>query len=272
MSPSVRVGFVGNCQAELLSKVFGAAADNAGVTTFYHYFDVPAHALERAHQEIAACDVLLLQDITDVENYPLHEQIPSRVKVIRIPFLRFAAPWPYDDFNGVRDSQARARDDSGLHTTTYYDGMLSRLRRSLPDPAERLAAYRKLDFAGAIDPLRVLDFESRRLEALDERFGISIGRFILGEFRDRQLFYTVNRPCGALLAQVMDHIVQSIGIDVKISSEQELDELRAVQVPVHPSVAARLGLKWASEATLYESPAGAVTWEDHVRRYVARYG
>ena len=57
-----------------------------------------------------------------------------------------------------------------------------------------------------IDPGRVHDFETRRLQALDERFGFAIGRVILDGFRRTQLFYTVNRPCGSLLSLILDHI------------------------------------------------------------------
>src|SRR5262249_2917721 len=153
----------------------------------------------QAREEISRCDILFLQDIQDLKDYPLHQAIPTRAKVVNIPFLRFAAPWPYDDFNGMRDGAARAQDDPALHTSTYYDGMLGRLRRAIPDPRARVDAYRRLAIEGAIDPLRVLDFEARRLEGLDRRLGTSIGRLILDEFRKRQLFYTVNRPCGTLL-------------------------------------------------------------------------
>jgi len=270
------VGFVGNCQIELLQKVFHRTAQNRKIGSFYHFFDISAPMLERARQELETCDILFLQDIQDVEQYPLHESIPQHVPIIRIPFLRFAAPWPYDDFNGLRDHAARALDDPALHTTTYYDGMLSRLRRQVPDPRQRLNIYRNLDVADAIDPARVLDFETRRLEAVDERFGLSVGRLTLSQFRSRQLFYTVNRPCGALLKLLMDYIANSIDLDLNgmpVSQiELELDELRSIQVPIHPMVARRLEISWATESSLYEVNGQRLTWEDHVRQYIKRYG
>ena len=57
------------------------------------------------------------------------------------------------------------------------------------------------------------DFETRRLELLDERFGFEIGRHILDGFRKTRLFYTVNRPCGAVLALVLNYIFKALDLD-----------------------------------------------------------
>ena len=141
MGPNRRltIGFVGNCQAEVLQRAFQKAAPSSDFTTFYHFFDVMDE--RRAGADIANCDVLLMQDIQNLEAYPLRDAIAASTKVLPFPFLRFASPWPYDDFNGLRDSVARAQDDPSMHTTTYYDGVLGRLRRQLPEPEARFAAY-----------------------------------------------------------------------------------------------------------------------------------
>jgi hypothetical protein len=265
------VGFIGNCQAELLHKVFRTIAPFGEFRTFYHFFQVPEQARESCVAELAACDDLLVQGIEDVEDYPLYGAIRPSTTVHPFPFLRFASPWPYDDFNGLRDTGARAQDDPELHTTTYYDGILGRLRRQVLEPEARLKAYRTLEVKGAVDPARVHDFETRRLENLDRRFGCRIGRRILDDFRETRLFYTVNRPSGALLVMVMARILAELRLDMKPPPEEALDELRSIQVPVHPLVARRLGMKWADETTRYGDSA-PITWEGFVRGYIARYG
>jgi hypothetical protein len=266
------VGFVGNCQARVLQKAFQRAAGAAGVASFYHFFDVPESERRSARADLADCDVVLMQDIQDLDSYPVREAIPRRADIVAFPFLRFASPWPYDDFNGLRDAAARAQDDPAHHTTTYYDGFLGRLRRLTPQPRARLEAYRSAALAGMIDPLRVHEFETRRLEALDARFGCAIGRFILDNFRHQQLFYTVNRPCGALLAMVLDHIFAALDLDLPPARDEGLDELRAIEVPVHPSVARRLGIAWADETRLYNVEGRRTDWEGFVRGYIRRYG
>jgi Polysaccharide biosynthesis enzyme WcbI len=239
------IGFVGNCQAELLHNAFRGMAPASDFATFYHFFDVSEAARESACADLAACDVLLMQDIQDLDDYPLRTAIPADTRVIRFPYLRFASPWPYDDFNGLRDTAARAQDDPERHTTTYYDGVLGRLRRLVPEHQARFEAYKSLDMKGIIDPLRVHDFEARRLEAFDERFGCAIGRHILDGFRRTRFFHTVNRPCGALLAMVLEHILKELNLDLPVPPREALDELRSIQVPVHPLVARRLSIEWA---------------------------
>jgi hypothetical protein len=265
------VGFVGNCQAELLSKVFRAMVPVAEFNVFYHFFDVPADAQESCLSDLRSCDDLLLQGIQDIEDYPLHGAMDTRTRVHSFPFLRFASLWPYDDFNGLRDTVARAQDVPELHTTTYYDGALGRLRQRVPDSESRLAAYRLLDVKGIVDPIKVHDFEARRLEGLDQRYGCAIGQLILDGFCETRLFYTVNRPCGALLAKVLQYILETLRLDLGPLREHPLDELRAIQVPVHPLVAQRLGVRWADDTTRY-GDGPSIAWEEFVRAYIARYG
>jgi Polysaccharide biosynthesis enzyme WcbI len=272
------IGFIGNCQAELLQKAFLRAVPASDFATFYHFFNIDDDKRAEARADLARCDVLLMQDIQDVELYPLQTAVPPGVKILPFPFIRFASPWPFDDFNGLRDGMARNQDDPSLHTTTYYDGVLGRLRRLHPEPQVRFEAYKALNLEARIDPLRVHDFEIRRLEALDERFGFQIGRLILDGFRKTQLFYTVNRPCGAVLGLVLDHLFKALDLDYyrsldpNGSCDQALDELRSIQVPVHPLVAKRLDIEWADETRLYRNGERERTWEDFVRAYIERYG
>jgi hypothetical protein len=266
------IGFVGNCQAELLQQAFARATPGLGFRSFYHYFDIPEARRRAARADLAGCDILLMQDIQDLESYPLRDAIPARAKTIVFPFLRFASPWPYDDFNGLRDAAARAQDRPEHHTTTYYDGILGRLRRLEREPRARLEAYASAKVAGMVDPLRIHDFETRRLEALDARFGCAIGRFILDNFRQTRLFYTVNRPCGLLLAMALDHIFKTLGLDLRAAPDEALDQLRSIEVPVHPFVARRLGIEWAGETALYNVGGRQTDWEGFARGYIRRYG
>jgi hypothetical protein len=261
------VGFVGNCQSELLSRAFRAAAP--GCETVYRFYD---EAGEAAVADVARCDILVLQDIQNVEDWALYDRVGPGARIVRIPFLRFAAPWPYDDFNGARDLGARAQDDPSLHTVTYYDSVLAKLRKLVSEPEARLAAYRRLDAPQIVDPLRVLDFEARRLIAMDEKYGVAIGADILARFRARPLFYTVNRPCGELLAGVLALIGRETRLALGPPRGVDLDELEAIECPVHPRVAETLGIPWATPDRRYARDGSTYTFEEHARDYIRRYG
>lgn len=267
MSGHPVVGFVGNCQAELLSRAFRAAA--LGCETVYRFYD---EAGEAAAADAARCDILVLQDIQNVEDWLLYDRVGPAARIVRIPFLRFAALWPYDDFNGPRDLAARAQDHPSRHTVTYYDSVLAKLRRFVSDPEARIAAYRRLDAPQIVDPLRVLDFEARRLVAMDEKYGVAIGAAILADFCTRQLFFTVNRPCGELLAGVLALIGRETGLALGPPRGVDLDELAAIECPVHPRVAEKLGVSWATPDRRYARDGSTYTFEEHARDYIRRYG
>jgi hypothetical protein len=190
------IGFIGNCQAELLQRAFQCIVPADRIHSFYHFYEISTAEREKARADLDLCDDLLIQDIQNSDDYPLRDGVRAATRVTRFPFLWFAAPWPYDDFNGLRDIGARSQDDPALHTTTYYDGVLGRLRRLGIEPQARLAVYRALDVPGLVRPERILDFEVRRLEAQDARFGIGTGKFILENFRKLPLFHTaINSIC-----------------------------------------------------------------------------
>jgi acyl carrier protein len=266
------IAFIGNCQAELLQRAAAVALPSSEFATFYQYFDVPVGQRAQAEAQLAQSDIVLVQDIQDLDEHALRDAIPSGARIVRFPFLRFASPWPYDDFNGLRDTAARRQDAPALQTTIYYDGVLGRLRRLVPDPEARVAAYKAQAAQNMVDPARVHDFECRRLEALDQRFETDIGRFILEQFRSVPLFHTVNRPNRVLLGMVLRDIFARLGIEAGLPGEAGLDALADIQVPVHPRVAERLSITWATERRLYRHGDVELTWEQYVRRYIARYG
>lgn len=265
------VGFIGNCQTELLHRAFTRVAPAGEIRSFYHFFDVPEAGRAAAAEEVAQCDDLLVQDVKNFEDYTLRDAIPASANIIRFPVIWFAAPWPYDDFNGLRDAHARSLDDPSVHTTTYYDGTLGKLRKLVADPQARFEAYRQLDVSGLVRPERILDFEARRLEALDARFGTAIGKTILDGFRKSQLFYTVNRPCGSLLSMLLDYVLGALKIDVAPKPMPELDELQVIQSPVHPKIAEALGMTWVTADRTYQVHGQVMDFETYVRAYIARY-
>jgi hypothetical protein len=237
----------------------------------YHFAGLQQNLHELARNELANCEMLLVQDINDWENYPLRSDIREDLPIIKFPLLHFASLWPFDHYNGPGDREAYEREAPNL-TFLYLDGLLARLRREIPDREQRLVAYRSLSIEGVVNYVRLHDFEKRRLTAMDKQFGIDIGQFILDNFQRKRLFYTTNHPNGQILAMLLRHLLGYLGIDATYRPITSLDHLNRLQVPVHPKVAKALGVKWAGETTKYLNGGERITWETYVRRYIEHYG
>ncbi|HYU11557.1 MAG TPA: WcbI family polysaccharide biosynthesis putative acetyltransferase, partial [Stellaceae bacterium] len=201
-----RIVIVGNCQAYFVHEAFRRAPALARrYTAKFHFVALPKPLHELGTRELRQCDLLLVQDIHDWQHYPLRDLVPDGIEIVKFPMLHFASLWPFDQYNGPGDREAYQREWPEL-TFLYLDGLLGRLRQEIPDPEARFHAYRSLDLPDVVNYIRLHDFERRRLLAMDRQFGGAIGEFILANFRERQLFYTINHPTLEILALLMDQL------------------------------------------------------------------
>ncbi len=267
-----RIVVLGNCQGSLLTEALrndSRFARNFAVT--YQHMELPANLHERSRQELDECDLMLVQDIREWENYPLRAHVPVGVPILRYPCIRLATPWPFDAYNGPDDRLARDRDYPNFEFT-YFDGLLARLRKEIPDPEQRFRAYESLELERIVDFKRLHRFETARLEAMDKAFPAGIGAYILENYRSRQIFYTTAHPNGRLMSMMAEHLAKELGLSLTFWSFGQLNSFKRLQVPVHPRVASELGIVWASKNRKYLVRGKWVTWEQYFRRYIAYYG
>lgn len=263
---------IGNCQAETVRQAFMRAAPLADrFRSKYHFVELPKHLHDIGRRDLADADVLLVQDISDWESYPLREKVRDGIEIIKFPLVRLASLWPFDHYNGPGDKEAYQREWPNL-TFQYQDGLLGRLRRQIPDKEARFAAYRRLDMPGLVNIARLHDFEQRRLLAMDRQFGFDVGAYILERFRHEQVFYTTNHPSGVVFGRLMQWLMRRLGLDERFPTIAQLDQLRRLQVPIHPKVAEALGVRWADENTRYLYEGRRITWERYTRAYIDHYG
>lgn len=267
-----RILIFGNCQGNLLAE---ALREHSGFARRFavkhHYMELPANLHEQGRRDLDECDMLLIQDIREWEQYPLREHVPEQLPTLRYPCVRFASPWPFDAFNGPDDKLARNRDFPNFEFT-YFDGLLARLRKEIPDHEQRFRAYESLQLDRIIDFKRLHAFEQSRLETMDRTFATGIGAYILENFRTRQVFYTTAHPNGRIMKMLVKHVTRELGLSLHFWLPGSLNSLRRLQVPVHPKVAAELGIKWADVRRRYLIRGERLTWEDYVRKYISYYG
>ncbi len=139
----------------------------------------------------------------------MKKHVPADLPTLRYPCVRFASLWPFDAFNGPDDKFARNKDYPNFEFT-YFDGLLARLRKEIPDPEARFDAYRTLDVKGVIDPKRLHTFEEKRLLAMDEKFrrawGPTFWRISAGSGSS-----TPAHPNGAILSMLMKYLAKELG-------------------------------------------------------------
>jgi polysaccharide biosynthesis acetyltransferase WcbI-like protein len=268
---ALNVVVVGNCQAELLTEGLRHLAVPRPLGVRYHFVGLQDRFLARGRADLQACDAVLIQDISDYSAYPLRDEIPSHVETHRFPMLRHSTPWPFDSHNGLRDRDAEAREAVDPMFPNL-DGVLGRLRREIPDPVKRFEAYRSLELDWLPDIERLARFEERRLAAMDRSYGCELGSFILENFRRRPLFHSIGHPSAELFSRLLLHLCERMKLRHARVSRAAMAQLRNIEVPVHPLVGARLGIRWATERRLYTFRNQSITWSDYTRLYIAHFG
>ncbi|MBN9445764.1 MAG: hypothetical protein J0I67_02495 [Bosea sp.] len=262
----------GNCQGNLLAE---ALRHHSGFSRHFsvkhHYMELPANLHEQGRRDLEECDLLLVQDIREWDQYPLRAHVPSDLPTLRYPCVRFASPWPFDAFNGPDDKLARNRDFPNFEFT-YFDGLLARLRKEIPDHEQRFRAYESLDIERVVDFNRLHRFEQARLEDMDRKFAAGIGAYILENFRSKQTFYTTAHPDGRIMKMLVRQVSRELGLPLHFLLPGSLNSLRRLQVPIHPKVAAALGMSWADARRKYLVRGEWLTWEAYFRKYIAYYG
>lgn len=267
-----RIVIFGNCQGNLLAE---ALRYHSGFSRHFsvkhHYMELPANLHEQGKRDLDECDLMLVQDIKEWEQYPLRDHVPSDMPTLRYPCVRFASPWPFDAFNGPDDRLARNRDFPNFEFT-YFDGLLARLRKEIPDHEQRFRAYGSLEVPRIIDFSRLHTFEQARLEEVDRRFEAGIGAYILENFRKKQVFYTTAHPNGRIMKMLVKQVTKELGLSLNFWLPGSLNSLKRLQVPIHPRVADALGIGWAHAGRKYLVRGEWVTWEQYFRKYIAYYG
>lgn len=262
----------GNCQGSLLADALRQhSAFARHFTVKHHYMELQPNLHEQGRRDLAESDLLLIQDIREWNDYPLRADVPPDLPTLRYPCVRFASPWPFDAFNGPDDKIARNRDYPNFEFT-YFDGLLARLRKEIPDPEARFEAYQSLEIDRIIDVNRLHKFEQMRLEGMDRQFAGEIGAYVLDRFKTKQVFYTTAHPNGHIIKTLVQTVTRELGLSLKFWWPGPFDSLRRLQIPVHPLIGSRLGIRWAHADRKYLVKGEWIRWEDYVRRYIAYYG
>jgi len=262
----------GNCQAGFIEAALNRIAPvRSRWTIVRHDLWASGETLQANLADFDDCDILLLQEVRNWRTHPRRDSLPPGIRVVRFPFCYFAAMWPFDAFQNGGDPNWRF--EKGRLDFSYADNMLGRLRNEVPDPEQRFACYRGLDMPDCVDIVRYAEFEAARLLQLDRKLGLTVGQYILENYRTTRLFHAITHPAAVVMVQLIEQILAKFDIrDFKYDQAMP-DVLAFIQVPIHPLVIERLGLAWASTDDRYKfNDQEYLTFDEYVRRYIGAYG
>ena len=268
-----KIVFAGNCNATDMCAAFADVDilrdDFVFHAIAFHATPVPSPELrvivENAH-------AVFVQGIAEAERFR-QASVPTSVRCHGYPNLLRRTFWPFDALVYGRDPLAEA-SAAALGHVRFPDGLLGRLRAEIPDPERRFIAYRDLDVGGINKNfLRLLEMEDEMMMNIDHSYTCDLGRFVRENARTTQLFHWLGHPSGVLYVALMRYCCGKLGLEVALPDPSALDAWGAMQVPVHPRVAERLGLDWAAPDRVYRyGPVGETTWESYARMYIEKLG
>lgn len=264
------VVFVGHELAGLLCETLSAIGQASAHCTF-STLSLRETTLEdpRTRKIIGSSSIVFVQAIPGLDLKEVRTLSLGADNVV-FPDLTMCGIWPFDAANGARDPMMERKPDCAFR---HADAALVQLRQLEPDKKKRLQRYIDLDFPAASVVAPAIEAQDKMLAAVDADADIKVGRFISRSYRDTQLFYNSTSPTSVLMQQ----LAELAWIKLKIS--QTLPEIpgQAVQkqwsVPVHPAIARKQGLLWATGATKYQyGSLGEVTWREWVEAYIDQLG
>ncbi len=245
-----RAVVVGNCQAkafELMLTTNDAFAQRFELVSFPAVHEIPDAQVPELHAAVAGAALVLPQRVD--EGY--REGIGLGTETLaRLAGTAHVLRWPSVFWAGYVPDLLYLRDDAGR---PVVDGPFDYHDRTI------LQAYASgLDAGGACallaDPEQPSDAQSwadratAELDVRGEGCEIKVARFIAERFRDELLFFTMNHPANALLADMARQALDLLGLPgtvdpVRLGPD---DLLGSTFYPLHASHVRALGLRFGA--------------------------
>ncbi len=246
-----------NCQGEPLAALLRLCPEFAAryeirLFTNYTREHVPA-------QVLASCGLFLHQHLGPqwggLSSEALLAKIPRSAAALCVPNMFFLGYWPlWYNAPGF----------------DFRDRFLDHLLDMGLAKAEILHLYLRTDLARKYDLQGLLDESLEREREREAHTPVKYLDFLLEHFRERMLFNTVNHPGPELMVLAARGVLARLGL----TPPPEADMLGSARLfpefkmPIHPQVAAFLGLTFAGPETPYPVFGRQKTFAQYAENYV----
>ena len=246
-----------NCQGEPLAALLRLCPEFAAryeIRLFTNYTREPV-----PDEALASCGLFLYQHLgphwDGLASEALLRKIPRSAAALCVPNMFFLGYWPL--WHSAPGFDFRDR---------FLDHLLERgLSKT-----EILHLYLRTDLTRKYDLQALLDRSLEREREREAQTPVKYLDVILEGFRERMLFHTVNHPGPELMALAARGVLTRLGL----TPPPEADLLGSArlfpefQLPIHPQVAAFLGLAFAGPDTLYPVFGKKKTFAQYAENYV----
>lgn len=265
-----RVFLSGNCQMQFvydaLRRLYRDRTDLAFA------FRASYRAMRPGDATAADADIHVMQ-VTNLADDPWRDAVPARARRIRVPTL--ALPGIYHVFapRVHPDAAARGRQP---HYLARGNQLLSDLaaRHRAGEAADALTAeylaYRGDEIANAP---RLLDMNVAAMRRIARNADFDVWGRIESRLGAERLFWSVKHPTVATAALLLRGVIDALGLPCAAAALDAVargpEYHEPYHAPIHPNLAARLGLAWAGPATRYRFFHSYFTAGEHAARYIA---
>lgn len=248
--------FQANCQIDSLIRLlcldsqFTSRYELRRYTNFLRE-SVPAN-------ELASCAFFFYQHLGDkweqLSSSTLLKRLNPKARAIKIPNMFFKGYWPFWTNHSPSE-----------HGDLFLDQLINmNLNKS---EIMHICLHGNLEKKFDIPAI----FEKSIMLEREKEKGALIGTvdWILENFRDRSLFYTINHPGMELLAKLCEAVYHELELVVPRNLPEIIPNLYPdFNLPIHPQVAKIHGLKFADEHTRYSIFGKHKTYAEYASNYV----
>jgi len=251
-----------NCQGEELETLLLASAAFSSIYKVARRINYAREPV--SGQDLSSCSLFLYQRLDagweDLSSEALIRRLAPESRALRIPNMFFKGYWPFWVSSGpidFSDSLLNRLIDEGAPKDAilrvYLDGE--------PDTFADLRAGLEQTLSAEADK--------------DPEKIFNVAGFIRENWKNRQLFHTVNHPGRDLLIHAAQTILRLL--DLPPVSGAELDGVQKrgpfpsyadFDLPIHPRVASFHGLGFAASGSRFNVFGRPMTFEQYVSRYI----
>jgi tetratricopeptide (TPR) repeat protein len=257
MSVADKIFFAGNCQALAFGSVYArhiAPLFNQQVTILDLY---PGQPSERRHQrlrELREADIVVEQ-IFDPPRLLAPDALPQGTRRVTFPTVVGAFYWPYAGHQHPKNQPGPIVGQDGAYPGEIGCRQLNRLIEQNLPAEEAAFRYANMDLAALAHLDRFLEMHLERQKQRDEIAGLATHDFIKSRLRTEKLFLTPGHMSLNLFGSVAEGLFEKLGVPYSLTEAtlraQRTTPFPLDEAPIHPSIAAHLGLGFIDGNTTY---------------------